>query len=509
MRRLAVALVLAVAIPSVATVARAEGNISRLTNDHLSFDPNTVYNVPRGAGPSEGPADAPVTIVVWSDYGCGYCMRVQDTLDRLSRLYPGQLHWVHRTLPLDDDNTIATQAVLAAAAQGRFRPMHARMFALRGQVERVDVELIAAELGLDMIRFRADLDTGARRELIAADVADAQRLGVTGTPTFFVNGRPVHGNQPLKVFVDMVDQELARAEQTHQSYDALVAQGKPTADAPSTAMNESGELDPAQGYRVGLGIPGHQLGPDDALVTIVEFSDFQCPYCARQAAVLAHVHEKYGDQVRIVFRHFPVLFHRQSVIAAEAGAAAADQGKFWAFHDQVFGHFGELTRADLEKFATEAGLDVQRFRAALDQRRFHDAVIAEGAAAQAIGVDGTPTLFVNAQPIVGSRDAKGLDRIIDAHLDHAKAALAQGVARKDIYPIMMTMARGADRADPSNVPESTVAHVELRGEDRSRAVAAACRHRDGARAAKLAGSLTGDPRKRAFAVCAGEGIDLP
>ncbi|MDB4955220.1 MAG: DSBA-like thioredoxin protein [Myxococcales bacterium] len=499
---------LCLAVLLVATIARADGNISQTTADHLSFDPKTVYKVPRGEGPSEGPADAPITIVVWSDYACGYCNRVQDTLDRLNRLYPGRIRWVHRTLPLDDDDTVAAEAVLAAAAQGRFLPMHARMFALHGHVDRTDVELVARELGLDMLQFRADLDTHARRPQVAADIADARQLGVTGTPTFFVNGRPVHGSQPLKVFVDMVDEELARAERTHGSYDALVGDGKLTADAPSTASNEAGELDPAQGYRVGLGIPGHQLGPDDALVTIVEFSDFQCPYCAREAAVLAHVRQKYGDQVRIVFRHFPVLFHRYSVIAAEAGAAAAAQGKFWAFHDQVFGHFGALTRGDLEKYAEAAGLDLAKFRAALDDRWFHDAVIAEGAAAEALGVDGTPTLFVNAQPIVGARDATTMDRIIDAHLDHAKAAVAHGLPRSDVYPVMMTMAQGADRADPSAIPEVSVAHIELRAEDRERAVAAACRRRDRVRATALAGALTGDLRKRAFAVCAGEGIDL-
>jgi protein-disulfide isomerase len=499
---------LAVAVLFVANLAHADDPVSQTGSDRLSFDPKTVYKVPRGEGPSEGPADAPVTIVVWSDYACGYCNRVQDTLDRLDRLYPAQLRWVHRTLPLDDDNTLASEAALAAAAQGRFRPMHARMFALRGHVDRADVELVARELGLDMLKFRADLDTRVRRKEIAADMEDAQRLGVTGTPTFFVNGRPVHGNQPLQVFADIVDEELARAEQAHGSYETLVAQGKPTADAPATASNEATVLDPSHGYRVGLGIPGHQIGPDDALVTIVEFSDFQCPYCAREALALAHVRQKYGDQVRIVFRHFPVLFHRYSVIAAEAGAAAAEQGKFWAFHDQVFGHFGELTRADLDKHAQAAGLDLAKFRAALDDRRFHDAVIAEGAAAQALGVDGTPTLFINGQPIVGSRDAQTLDRIVDAHLDHAKAAVAHGLARADVYAVMMTMAAGADRADPSAIPEGSVAHIALRPEERGRAVAAACRRRDHAGAAKLATPLTGDTRKRAFGVCAGEGIDL-
>ncbi len=510
MRRVALALIF------ICGVASAD-SVTQTSPANTSFDPKSVYKVPRGTAPTEGPADAPITVVDWSDYACGYCNRVQDTLDRLDRLYPGLIRWVHRTLPLDDDNTVAAEASLAAAAQGRFRPMHARLYALHGRVDRVDVELVARELGLDMVRFRGDLDAGTYRKAIASDVEDARRLGVEGTPTFFINGRPVHGNQPLRVFAQVVDEELARATAVRATqradlpdiYDALVADGKPTADAPADASNEHAELDPTTVYRVGLGLPGHQLGPDDALVTIVEWSDFQCPYCAKEAPVLAHVRKKYGDQVRIVYRHMAMQFHHSAALAAEAGVAAAEQGKFWAFHDQVFGHFGHLTRGDLEGFAKDAGLDLPRFRAALDDRRFHDAVIAEGAAAEALGVDGTPTMFINGQPIVGARDEAGTDQIIDAHLEHAKTAVARGLAKNDLYPLVMNMAQGEDRADPSAVPQTNVGHIELRAEDRGRSVAAACRRRDGARAAKLAAPLAGDSKRRAAAVCSGEGIDLP
>ncbi|HEU4616326.1 MAG TPA: thioredoxin domain-containing protein [Kofleriaceae bacterium] len=495
---------LVLAVLACATTARA---------DQPGFDPKTVYKIPRGTAYAEGPADAPITIVEWSDYACGYCNRVQTTLDHLNRLYPGQIRWVHRTLLLDEDYTLAAEASLAAAAQGKFRPMHDRLFALHGRITRAEAELVARQLGLDMIRFRADLDAGTYRDQVRADGADAEKLGVSGTPAFFINGRPVNGNQPLKVFVDTVDEELARAKQVAAGrpadlYEALVADGKPSADA-TDAEHDSGELDPAQAYRVGLGLPGHQLGPDDALVTIVEWSDFACPYCQRQTAVLQHVRQKYGDQVRIVYRHFPLFIHRHAQLAAEAGVAAAEQGKFWAFHDEVWKHFGKLTRADLEEYAQAAGLDMAKFRAALDERRYRDTVVAELAAAEALGVSATPTMFINGQPIVGSRRADDLDRAIDAHLQNAKAAIARGLPKRDIYALVMSMAQGAERADPSAIPDSTAVRIEMRPEDRGRAVEAACRRRDVARAEALAGSLEGAIRKRAATVCAGEGIDLP
>lgn len=142
--------------------------------DKLVFDPGTIYKVPLGSAPADGPADAPITIVYWSDHACGYCYRVQATLDTLNRMFPGQIRWVHRTLPLDDDETLGAEAALAAAAQGQFRPMNDRLYALAGRVDRAAVELIARELGLDMVRFRAELDTRAHR---AAIVAERPRRG--------------------------------------------------------------------------------------------------------------------------------------------------------------------------------------------------------------------------------------------------------------------------------------------------------------------------------------------
>jgi hypothetical protein len=202
-----------------------------------------------------------------------------------------------------------------------------------------------------------------------------------------------------------------------------------------------------------------------------------------------------------------VLFHRQSMIAAEAGAAAAAQGKFWAFHDQVFAHFGKLGRADLESYASAAGLDVTKFRAALDERRYHDLVIAEGASAAALGVEGTPTLFLNGQPIVGARDADVLAKFIDSHIAQAKEAVTRGVPARDIYALVMSGSSGEERADPLAIP--MVMRVEPHEQDRARGVGAACRRRDAKTAAELAKSLTGEARQRAAAVCAGEGIDLP
>src|SRR5690606_30730292 len=141
--------------------------------------------------------------------------------------------------------------------------------------------------------------------------------------------------------------------------------------------------------------------------------------------------------------------------------------------------------------------------------RYYDAVAAETAAAAALGVNATPTLFINGQPVVGSKSVEDLGRIVDAHLGNAKSAIARGLPKSDIYALAMSMAHGEERADPSTIPDSTSVHIEQRAGDRARSVAAACRRRDAARAAKLATTLTGEHKRRAVRVCAGEGIDLP
>lgn len=474
-----------------------------------AFDKAAIYRVPRGTSPTEGPPTAPVTIVAWSDFSCGYCVRVQHTLDHLKRLYPGQLRFVHRTLPLDPDNLVAAEAALAAAAQGRFVPMKDRLYAVGGRVDRPAVELFARELGLDLIRFRADLDTGVHRKAIEADTEDAVRLGVNGTPAFFVNGRALDGMHPLRAFAEVVDEELVRAGATATTadYDNLVVKGQPTAMSPKLP-EERDDLDPRQAYRVGMGLPGHQLGPDGAPVTIVVWSDFQCPFCARSAPIVAHVREKYGDKVRIVFRHFPMQSHRNALLAAEAAVAAAEQGKFWAFQDQIWGNFGRLDRADLETFAAAAKLDLGRFRVALETRKHRDAVVAEAATASALGVDGTPTMFINGFPVVGSKREPDLMAIIDTQLLHAERAVKAGLVEADVYPLVMTAAKGAERADPSTIPAPSTVKLEMRLHERASAVAAACRRHDATRAKQLAVGLSGDHRRRVVDLCVTSGVDL-
>jgi protein-disulfide isomerase len=158
------------------------------------------------------------------------------------------------------------------------------------------------------------------------------------------------------------------------------------------------------------------FGPENAKVTIVEFSDFQCPYCAQASETVKRIRERYGDKVRFVFRQFPLSFHQNAHSAAEAALAAHAQGKFWQYHDRLFLHQGALERKNLEGYAQEVGLDVAAFKRGLDDRTFDKQIDADVALAREAKVDGTPTMFINQQRAPNPTEFDAVAPMIDAAL---------------------------------------------------------------------------------------------
>jgi len=158
------------------------------------------------------------------------------------------------------------------------------------------------------------------------------------------------------------------------------------------------------------------FGPEGAKVTIVEFSDFQCPFCSRAATATHELKQKYGDRIRFVFRQFPLSFHDKAHVAAEASMAANAEGKFWEFHDKLFENQQSLDRESLEKFAQELGLNMTNFKKALDEKTYAAAVDAELALGGTVGVDGTPTMFLNGKRVGNPTDVAAISAEIDAAL---------------------------------------------------------------------------------------------
>ncbi len=136
-------------------------------------------------------------------------------------------------------------------------------------------------------------------------------------------------------------------------------------------------------------------GPATAKVTVVEFSDFQCPYCAIATGEVGQVLKQFPKDVRFIFKQFPLDIHSQAGIAAEASLAAQAQGKFWELHDKMYANYRQINRARILVWATEIGLDLNRFRSDLDSHKYAARVTAEEKQGEDAGVEGTPTFFIN------------------------------------------------------------------------------------------------------------------
>jgi len=168
--------------------------------------------------------------------------------------------------------------------------------------------------------------------------------------------------------------------------------------------------------RIQVAAEGPARGPKDAKITIVEFSDFECPYCGAAHDTVEQVMTTYAGKVRLVYRQFPLSFHPHAAKAAEASLCAADQGKFWEYHDVLFKNQKKLEPTELKAHASEVGLDGQKFGQCLDSGDKKKAVDADQQAGLAAGVGGTPAFFINGIFLNGAQPIDEFKKVIDAEL---------------------------------------------------------------------------------------------
>ena len=158
-------------------------------------------------------------------------------------------------------------------------------------------------------------------------------------------------------------------------------------------------------------------GPKDAPITIVEFSDYQCPYCARGEESVTAVLEKYGDKVRVVYRDYPLSFHQNAEISAIGSECAEEQGKFWEMHGAMFANQQKLAAADLIETAAGLGLDKEEFKACLESGKYREEVQNDFQEGASYGVTGTPAFFINGVMLSGAQPPEAFYKIIDRELE--------------------------------------------------------------------------------------------
>ena len=386
--------------------------------------------------PVWGSPDAPVTIVEFTDFECPFCSRANATLKTLVEKNPDKVRVVfkHHPLAMHKNADAAHRAAQAAALQGKFWEMYHLLFDNQRKLSPDDLKAYAVRLGLDVDKFLADMESEEVKKSVAGDLAQASTLGVRGTPHFFVNGKRLSGAQPLEKFQAMVDSAFNDAKpfvERGLKGDALyraITQSDERSARPDVGgrkrLARAGQLQRAELHKMAGSTDNIVLevgdsyarGPENAPVTIFQFSEFQCPFCARVEPTVEEIRKAYGDKVRIVFKNFPLRLHQNAKLASEAALAAGAQGKFWEMQALLFQNQKNLVRPALSDYARQLGLDVAAFDAALDAHTYAAQVDKETAEGRSVGVTGTPSFVINGKLVRGAVSFESFKAEIDAAL---------------------------------------------------------------------------------------------
>lgn len=399
------------------------GNIAEPAPEAEAQQPPQPVDIPIAGAPVKGRADAPMTIVEYSDFQCPYCGQfAARTLPSLVKEYidTGKAKLVFKDFPLEQIHPQAQKAAEAARCvrelagnDDAFWAMHDKLF--QGQQEwsgqasaAATFAVYAEEVGVSAADFTACLDSDRHAEAVQADLSEGLGFGVGGTPTFFIDGQAFVGAQPLESFRQAI---------------AMVQQGKSIAPPPAPTpapvptpapLTQEVPLDTAAGVK----------GDPNAPVTIVEFTDYQCPYCARHFSQTLPEIQKLIDAgtVKYVIKDFPLVqIHPQALKAAEAARCAGAQDAFWPMHDKLFAQqqewSGQEKAVDMFKgYAAELGLDQAQFDACLDSGQFQAVIEANLQEGVGYGVRGTPGFYINRQPLPGAYPFEAFQQLIAAEL---------------------------------------------------------------------------------------------
>jgi protein-disulfide isomerase len=423
--------------------------------------------------PTWGSRLAPVTIVEFADLQCPYSKKVQATLSALRETYgPDKLRivWKNNPLPFHTSAAGAAEAamgVFVAAGRDAFWKFHDLAFASQTSLSRDQYPLWAQQAGVrDVAAYSAGLDGHQWTFVVEEDKHQAATLGATGTPAFFINGVFLSGAQPLDAFKAVIDDQLLKAQAQLDAgappdrlYARLAADGR-AADAAKPQHKQSDDDQARTVFKIPLG-KAPVRGLPTALVTIVEFADFQCPFSARVQPTLDALRAEYGDKLRIVWRNEPLPFHKAAEPAAEAALEVRDEkgdAAFWDVHDRLFASQKSMVQGDapnldfLADAATAAGGSRARVRLAIAGRTHKADITADGNLADDFQATGTPTFFINGRHVVGAQPKEKFEKIIDEEIGKAQALVAQGVRPADVYAALTRDGSGPAEPEKRDLP---------------------------------------------------------
>jgi protein-disulfide isomerase len=403
--------------------------------------------------PAKGSTNPKVEIIEVSDFQCPFCSRVNPTIKQLLEKFGKDLRvrFLHQPLAFHRDAKPAAIASAAAQRQGKFWPYHDKLFANQKALKAANLQQYAQELanagGFDMEKWKKDVKDPVLAAFVDRNQATAVAVRATGTPMFFVNGKSLRGAQPYPKFAELVEAEIAaskgqagdtwigaRTKVNNKGLASYVYEGKTPPAAPARPAKKKPRVDRTI-YKVAVdankdGVKGNKF---DALVTLVEFSEFQCPFCSKVNPTIDKIMSTYGDKVRVVFKHNPLSFHKDAFPAAEASLCANAQGKFWEYHDKLFQNQRALKADNLEQYAADLGLNLDKFKRCMSSHQFKEQVAADQELAGKVTARGTPNTFVNGRKLTGAQPFENFKTIIDEQLKAAEALVARGIPANRVY----------------------------------------------------------------------------
>lgn len=354
--------------------------------------------------PSRGPMSAPIVIQEFADFHCGFCKKASPTMNKILQNYPDKVRLVFRHHPLSvtpgQGSFLTHEAAACAHQQGKFWPFAEAVFAFEKLPSAADLDAIAQKTGLNTAAFKQCVQSGTYREFIKSEVESGKASGISGTPAFIINGQLFSGAQPYESYETIIKDILS----------GKIPSGgtapKPAAPATPPPVVKIEDLD---------GRPS--VGPKNAPVTLVIFSDFHCPFCEKLEDSISQVMKNYEGKVRKVWRHYPLPFHAGADRTHQASECAHEQGKFWEYHDAIFAAPAAPSNDQgLADLAGQIKLDRKKFEKCLADGKYVDLVKKEIEKGSQYGVRGTPATFVNGRLVSGAQPYEAFDKAIKDEL---------------------------------------------------------------------------------------------
>ena len=341
-----------------------------------------------------------LAVVQFARFDCPESAQVASSLKQLLQHGGFDLRVVFKHLPANSEGLQIHEAALAAGQQGKFWQMHDQLFE-RPDSNYAGLLNFARELGLDVQKFQTALDEREFRHQVLDDLTEARGLGVTKTPTLFVNGRRLEGIEEVQAFV-------------------------------SGVLNPpQPEPDPEKIYEFDLS-DSPSRGPENAPITIVEISDFRCGFCGPNSRNLSKIEAAFPGKIRRVFKHYPTKLDEAGALPHLGAVAAERQGKFWEMRETLMARPLE-NRVDLLARADAIGLDLDRFQEDLPKVR--KAIERDVLVGRKIGIRKTPTTFINGKPLGGRQSFRTLQRKVNQIL---------GNTPSEVMPVVEIPAYGSD-----------------------------------------------------------------